>query len=160
LNISLLNSDIVNICPDYPVFKNFNPGSPVKQNINKKEERQKKSGEIDSCLKSTIFNRCIAFILRCVNMHELTGPGSGFPIRVITWSFNAKGNMVLIETNKKVSFKEYTQMEPAAAGLLFNFLPQSSQRSQRDDRGGNTDDRGQKTDERRQSPAQRREMAL
>jgi hypothetical protein len=86
--------------------------------LNKKEEGQKKYGGIDQAQKPTNFNMRTAFILRCINKHELKCPGGGFPIRVYTLSFNAKGNMVQVEIYRVVSFKAYTRMGPAARGLL------------------------------------------
>jgi hypothetical protein len=64
------------------------------------------------------FNKSNAFPVRCVNIDELKGPGGGFPIRVYTLSFNAKGNMILVEIYRVVSFNAYTRMGPAARGLF------------------------------------------
>jgi hypothetical protein len=83
------------------------------------------------------FNRCIA--LKCESCFN-TGESAavfGFPL--------------------KKAVKIHPRVETAAAGLLFNFLPQSSQRAQREDRRRKTEDGRQKTDDRRRKTEDRRQ---
>jgi len=83
-------------------------------------------------------------------------------------------SMALAAVNQKISIKENTLMDPAAAGLRFCFLPQSSQRAQRNENQFNGNlvcfkvrslvigerVKDEKTEDRRQMTEEKREIAL